>query len=224
VPLTVACVLRTGKRVVDRQPYRVEHVTKLRNGVARYLDASHRFVCLTDQTEAVAASGVDAIPLPTDWPGWWAKINLFAPGLLTGPVLYLDLDSLVTGDLAPLIRTAPGITMVSDFTRPEMMNSSAMAWDGDFSAIWHSFKADPLLLRDRYDGLPGPRVGDQGFIHDVLRSAGQHIDTFDPAHVVSFKRSAREGAPENARVLSFHGSPKTDHPDAGWAYDAWSAL
>jgi hypothetical protein len=220
--VTVACVLRTGNRVVDKVPYGVEHVTKLRNGVRANLRQPHRFVCLTDMVDEVEAAGVDALRLPTDWHGWWSKINLFAPDLLTGSVLYLDLDSLVTGPLDPLFRQSEGITMVADFTRPEMMNSSAMAWIGDYSAIWHKFGHGFESISRQYDRIAGPRIGDQGFIHDTLR--GGVIDTFESTHVVSFKRSSRSCTPVDARVISFHGSPKLDSPDAGWAYDAWSAL
>jgi len=222
--INVACVLRTGARVVDRQPYRPEHVAKLARGVARWLAEPHRFVCLTDQVAAVEAEGIEAIPLETDWPGWWAKIELFRPRLLTGPTLYLDLDSLVVGPLAPLVREVAGITMVADFGRPEMMNSSAMAWCGDMSAIWRAFQRGPEATRAEYDARRGPGLGDQGFIHDTLRDMGEAIDTFDRRHVVSFKMAARTCAPPDARVLSFHGRPKPDDPTARWAYDAWRAL
>lgn len=221
---TVVCVLRTGRRVTDKQPYGIQHVVKLRNGVAQNLRVPHRFLCLTDQVEQAEAAGIDAVALPEAWPGWWSKINLFAPDLLTGSTLYLDLDSLVTGSLDPLLRAEPGVTMVSDFTRPHMMNSSAMAWVGDFSAIWHTFRRDPAETMRHYDALPSARVGDQGFIHDRLNAENVRISTFNPAHVVSFKRSARAGVPADARVLSFHGTPKNDDPAAGWAFEAWSAL
>lgn len=220
----VACVLRSGQRFIDKQPYRVEHVTKLRRAVAQNLPTPHRFVCLTDMPDAVGAAGVEAIPLPGLWERWWSKINLFHPDLLTGSILYIDLDSLVVGDLTPLLRTTPGITMVSDFYSPEMMNSSTMAWNGDFRAIWQAFSANAQALQQRYDARKGSLIGDQGFIHDVLRNMASPIDTFDPEHVVSFKQKARLGPPEAARLISFHGKPKVDDPAAGWAYGAWSAL
>lgn len=221
---TVACVLRSGARVVDRRPYRVEHVAKLARGVARWLAEPHRFVCLTDQVAEVEAEGIEAIPLLTDWPGWWAKLELFRPGLLTGPTLYLDLDSLVVGPLAPLVREATGITAVADFGRPAMMNSSVMGWCGDMGALWKAFRRQPEATRAEYDARRGPGLGDQGFLHDTLRDMGQPINTFDPRHVVSFKMHAKKVRPPDARVLSFHGRPKPDDPAAGWAHDEWRAL
>lgn len=222
--LTVACVLRAGQRVVDMQPYRVEHVVKLRNGVAQHLTAPHRFLCLTDQVEAVADAGIDAVPLAVAWPGWWSKMNLFAPDLLTGPTLYLDLDSLVTGPLDDLFRSHDGITMVQDFTQPRCMNSSAMAWQGDFSGLFFAFAADQSNLRARYDRARGALVGDQGFIHATLAQMEQPIDVFDPTHVVSFKCHCKDGIPDGARVVSFHGTPKCDDPQSQWAFEMWSAL
>jgi hypothetical protein len=222
--VTVACVLRTGRRVVDKQPYRPEHALKLRNGVLKHLRTPHRFVCLTDTPEDVAAEGVEALPLTVEYPGWWAKMNLFAPGVLTGPTLYLDLDSLVVGALDSLVRAAPGITMVPDFCWPESMNSSVMAWCGDMSGLWHAFEDASDVIMRTYDGYGKARVGDQGFIHDALNEMNETIAVFDPAHVVSFKRGCKDGVPPDARVLSFHGRPKCDVPEAGWAYEMWSAL
>ena len=91
--LTVACVLRTGP------DFRPEHVLALHNGVRRNLSIPYRFVCLTDQVAEVSKLGIEARPLPHRWPGWWAKLNLFAPGMFAGPVLYFDLDSMVIGKL-----------------------------------------------------------------------------------------------------------------------------
>lgn len=221
---TVACVLRTGQRVTDKQPYRVEHVVKLRNGVAQHLATPHRFVCLTDQFDAVTDAGIDAVTLPVAWPGWWAKMNLYAPDLLTGSVLYLDLDSLIVGPLEPLFRTAPGITMVPDFIYPENMNSSAMALMGDLCGLFYAFSDSQAAIRARYDAYPRARVGDQGYVHDTLREMGHPIDIFDPKHVVSFKRDCKTGIPDDARVISYHGVPKCDDPRSGWAFEMWSAL
>jgi hypothetical protein len=221
---TVVCVLRTGKRFIDGLPYRVEHVTKLRKGVAANLPLPHRFICLTDIPEDVTAAGVEAVPLPTAWNGWWSKINLFAPDLLTGPTLYFDLDTLIVGDISPLFRRTPGITMVADFYGPHMMNSSTMAWKGDFCGIWHTYASDPTGIAATYDSQRGSKIGDQGFIHDTLNACAQPIDTFDPAHVISFKQKAQHEIPPDARVLAFHGGDKMDGPASGWAYKMWSDL
>nr|WP_145924153.1 hypothetical protein [Halomonas elongata] len=45
-------------------------------------------------------------PLAHGWPGWWSKLELFRPH--GGDLLYLDLDTVVRGDLQPLI-DAPAV-------------------------------------------------------------------------------------------------------------------
>lgn len=96
-PLTVACVLWMGE--FEGRRYSSAWVTRLRDQVAAHLSVPHRFVCLSN----VEVPGVETLPLTTDWPGWWAKLEVFNPALQLGArVLYLDLDVFVTGDLSPI--------------------------------------------------------------------------------------------------------------------------
>lgn len=209
---TVACVF------VPSETYTADWVYALQAQVAENLGA-HRFVCLTNE----AVAGVECVPLVNDWPGWWNKIELFRPGLLTGPTLYLDLDVLVIGRLEPLFRDGPGFSAVQDFLLPKTINSSAMAWEGRFGSIYASFERMSDQMMRHY--APGERhgLGDQAFILDHLTAAGQQIDRFPQGQVVSFKRQARHTPPHGARVVAFHGKPKM--PDApGWAAQRWEDL
>ena len=52
-----------------------------------------------NQVDEIEALGVTARTLSALYPGWWAKINLFAPGMFDGPVLYFDLDTMPVGTL-----------------------------------------------------------------------------------------------------------------------------
>lgn len=73
--LTVACV-RWGDK------YGVEYVKRLARGVRRNLGRSHKFVCFTDDVEAlVGMEGVETKPLGMrclGWRGWWNKAFLFS--------------------------------------------------------------------------------------------------------------------------------------------------
>lgn len=95
--LTVACVLWMGK--FEDRKYTPAWVYRLRDMVKEHLSLPHRFVCLSNTD----IPGIEVIPLKKDWPGWWAKVELFDPAHDLGErVLYLDLDVYVTGDLAPI--------------------------------------------------------------------------------------------------------------------------
>jgi len=205
--INVACVLRTGGI------YTPEWVARLQEGVRRHMDRPHRFVCLSDLDGALLPC--ETIPLKTDWPGWWAKIELFRPRLFEGPVLYIDLDCIITGPIDGLPRRVQGFTMTRDFLG-KGMNSSVMSWWGDYQHLPEKMNEEPGL-RQKYQRTPDGRIGDQAFIEDHADPA---MDAFADGQVVSFKRHARNGPPQGAKIVAFHGKPKP--PEAGgWAAQAW---
>ena len=212
--ISVACVLKSGGY------YAADWVARLQGAVETHLQAPHRFVCLSD-----VPVPCERIALQTDWPGWWAKIELFRAGLFRGPVLYFDLDNVIVGPLDDMIRTAPGMTMVRDFAGGDRgwHNSSVMSWLGDMSCV-HRFLADrPHVLMQTYQRTRDGRIGDQALTEDVLCETGLAVGTFTPGRVVSYKWAARDGLPEGASVVQFHGKPKPDQVSADWVRRAWAA-
>jgi hypothetical protein len=203
--ISVVCVLRSGGI------YTPEWVYRLRAGVEKHLKAKHTFICLSD-----LELNCHRVRLWRPWYGWWSKIELFRPNLFTGPTLYMDLDTIVTGPLDPLVRKTSGFTMCADFLRPEIHNSSVMSWRGDYSQIHQAFEADPAGAKAFYRLTPDGRIGDQAFIEDVV----EQIDTFPGRTVASFKRHARHGVPAGTAAVTFHGKPKP--PEAGgWVRNHW---
>lgn len=196
--LTVACVLRASAT------YTPEYVHRLRDGVLKH--TACRFVCLSD-----VDVDCERIPLVTNWPGWLAKIELFRPGLFGGPVVYLDLDTVVRGDVSFLARPKPGFTMLSDFYKPEIPASGVMSWFGDYSRIYRHF-SDGLV--PEYRGLV-PNRGDCGWI---VKKAGPIDRIPDDGRVISYKAHVRKGGskhakgdgtiPAKAKVICFHGNPR----------------
>jgi hypothetical protein len=100
VRLTVACLLWVSPEGEwQGRLYSPDWIYRLRDQVAANLPISHRFVCFSN----IDVPGVETIPLVTDWPGWWAKLEIFRTDLDLGDrVLYLDLDVFVVGDLTPI--------------------------------------------------------------------------------------------------------------------------
>lgn len=214
--ITVACVLRSGGF------YTPEWVRKLKDGVNQNLKIQHNFVCLTD----VPVDGVYCVPLQHEWPGWWSKIELFRPRLFHRPILYMDLDSIVVGDLNYLIRGS-GFWMVEDYLfGPGRHNSSVMAFQpGIGDVIFHHFKSNAEYFMDLYDNQrPRGLLGDQGFIQDTLQSRSSvPISNFPNGLAVSYKKDARESIPSGASVVQFHGRPKPDTCH-GWVQPIWESL
>lgn len=161
--------------------------------IAAHTPDGWEFICLDDSR------------LDHGWPGWWSKIEAFR---IKGPAVYLDLDTVVTGDLRRL-DMGSGFWMVSDFYNPKVANSSAMYWSGNVSIVYDAFRNDADALMARYDAMQA-RIGDQAFIEDVLTP-----NRFPDGLVVSYKKHARKGPPAGAVAVTFHGRPKP-HEAGGW--------
>ncbi len=173
---TVACLYVQGE-----YPYTVEYVSRLRAMVARWIDRPFRFVCLTDQPQAMP-SDVEAVTIQKlHGFAYWSKLELFNPiRNWSGRVLYLDLDTLIVSSLAPILDvkaqfaiTDDPVSMVPIVKRPgnkdafgrdivRRFNSSVMVWDGgthtNLYADWRPEVADRLS-------------GDQDFIGERLPTA-----------------------------------------------------
>jgi hypothetical protein len=221
--LTVACVLRSGGI------YNAEWVAKLQRGIARHLhDTPYWFVCLTDSDERLPFR-CERDQLTNGWRGWWSKIELFRYGLFVGPVLYFDLDSVVVGSLDAIAAYPHRFTMAHEFYRPTMLCSTAMAWHGDYSFIYEAFEAEPERHLNIYDHeMPrrSCRIGDQAFIEDQLKAAGDPVatfrDLFGEHSIASYKvHECQSAPPPDAAVVAFHGSPKPHEITTGWVPQTW---
>lgn len=202
--VTVACVLRTGSY------YNAEYVAKLQRAVARNLHIEHRFVCLSDVDVPC-----ERIPLIHDYKGWWNKIELFRPGLFDGPVLYIDLDSIIVGDLTKCFDVEHTFTMAHDFNHYKgdagFACSTAMCWHGDYSFIYETYAEAPKGYQRIYDfeQVRINRVGDQAFIEDCLNFRDVFPDLFRDTvsryFVASYKVDTK---PVHPSIIAFHGAPK----------------
>lgn len=196
--VTVACVLRSGG------DYTPEYVERLAYGVQRH--SPWRFVALSD-----CSLDFETIPLAHDWPGWWAKLELFRPGLFEGPVLYLDLDTVIVGDLSPLMSVKHEFTMLADFFKPQYAASGVMAWEGDWSRIYRAFASNPSGHIARCNTRQC--FGDGGFI---AKNLGRRPDIWQarcPNLIASRKVVATRNADE--RIVCYHGRPRP--AETGWA-------
>lgn len=184
----IVTVLRSGGE------YLPEHVERLKAQCAEHAP-DVPFVCLSD---------LDGT-LKKGWPGWWSKIEVFT---LRGPLLYMDLDTTIRGDLAPLLEVAQKnkFTALRDFNpHSREMGSGLMAWSGDMSRIYRQFLQDP---RGNMERCRNSRFwGDQGFIEPLTKGRAYWQEEL-PGAVVSYKKHCLNGVPENARVICYHGKPR----------------
>jgi hypothetical protein len=166
-----------------------------------------------------------------EWPGvrgpkrsWWYKIQLFNARLHQGPMLYLDLDTVIVGNLDWVWRLPTDrFWAVQDFKylfRPSKisLNSSMMWFDTTkFHHIYQTF--DPSNIASKRTLWHG----DQDYLHEVLGAGKENY--FEKNRVKSWRWQVKDGgfdfrtrrykAPGTGSVfggdlsvLIFHGSPK----------------
>lgn len=194
--LPLICCVKVGTK------YGSEYVLRLRDAVARHLPVPHRFVCFTDDP----VDGVECFSPPADLPGWWSKIGLFKLKL---PLIYFDLDVVITGDLSPLLDWQ-GFSAIKDWWQPGI-NSSVMKLSGKETHVWENF--DPKLMR-KYRG------GDQEYIGQQFPP---NLKTFPPNYFPSYKANkCQDGPPSDALAVIFHGFPKPSQCSAPWVHQAWT--
>jgi hypothetical protein len=201
----VACI-KWGEK------YGAEYVSRLKSMVARNLSCAHEFVCYTDRS----ISGITCEPLPSDLPGWWAKIGMFRPGFSTGEILYLDLDVVITDDLSVFRRPDDGKVWALDdfsygFRKPKdgldggmkrllggtsTCNSSVMFWHRDAGRkVWDDFT--PSVMDELH--------GDQNWVSKVLWP--QTLELYPPGLACSYKYHTLRDDGHGA-ITVFHGDPK----------------
>jgi hypothetical protein len=218
---TIACVLKhkgdfyNHRRKVE---YDVGDVQWLAEHVAEHVTLPCRFVCLSDVE--LGLDCVERVPLLENWPGWWSKLELFRPGLFTGNVLYLDLDTAVIGNIDDWLRlpTGGGFWMLSGLTegllRRDQYGSGVMAWNGDYSHLYRAFKADSETHMATY--VEALRWGDQGFIAEHQPDKRKLQESL-PGQLISYKIDYLQGKPlDGVKIVCFHGKPKPKQVSHSW--------
>jgi hypothetical protein len=203
--LLVICVCKSGGE------YSAEWVRKLKDGVARNLTVPHEFKCLSD------IEVPDRIPLRHKWPGWWSKIELFRE--ITGPTLYLDLDTVITGPLAHLVSLPDDFAMLRNFHVPAFVGSGVMWFGKPQRHVYERFCEKPFKWIEYHDRKrDGPYLGDQAFIWE---SMGKNVKHLPMETIKSYKFHCKNGLPENTSVVCFHGQPKLPDVKADWITENW---
>jgi hypothetical protein len=194
--VTVACV-RVGTKYADY------YVTRLARGVARFMPCEHEFVCFGDRPVEGPGDTIAFRQVPDGLPGWWAKLALFAA---REPMLYFDLDTVITGDLTRLVEWE-GFGILKDAWLPGY-GSGIMKLTGGEGAVWEKFRP----------GIMGMLRGDQDWLNVVL--PGQR--TFPREWFPLYKADrCFDAPPEGAMAVGFHGFPKVHQISAGWVPAFW---
>ena len=206
--------------------YGPEYANTLYRMVRRHTARPLRFVCFTDDATALD-SAIEVRPLPPitlpeshRWKAW-RKIALTGPDLgdVTGDVLFIDLDVVITGNIDAFFDHAPQATycVIENWTQPDsgIGNTSVFRLRvGAHREVFDTLMADP-------DATVRQFPNSQTF---QSRTISSHV--FWPAPwCVSFKHSLlprfplnyvrRAPLPRDAKVICFTGYPNPHHARDG---------
>lgn len=157
--ITITTVLKTSDR------YTSKWVDIMLASLRRNLTIPFEFVPISDYPHAYPYH-----QFVQDNPGFWNKVELFRPGLWTGPVLFLDLDTVITGNLDIIIQACRGQKFLMYRGNPNKDTSISypaspvMYWEQCPTELWQIWNSEPAeVWRKRY---AGGSFGDQAFIRD----------------------------------------------------------
>lgn len=193
-------------------------INRLYAMVARNITPPFSFTCFTDRREGIRPEVrcFDLPPLdvamPTGTKGIWPKARLWGPKLgdLEGPVLFLDLDLVITGSLDPFFDfgEADDVVLARNQTTPfeRLGQTSCFRFPvGKLAPLQEMFRADPQGVADRHEY-------EQRF---VTRNAPGGIRLFPRSWVAHFRQDCVPPFPLNfvlpprlprdARIVIFPG-------------------
>lgn len=216
----VACVW-TGNK------YGLHYVERLQRMVRRHLPIEHEFVVLTDndldqaRQDGRLANDVQGYELP----GWWAKMTLFVGAWRRETrVIYLDLDTVIVGDLTPLAQVEADFALCANFARaagittwPCRYGSCVMVLgEGLNDGIWQTFEKKRSSFMEK-------RYGDQMAIERIRPDATLLQDVLPSGFFLGYRDlpNHADEPPAGCSVVVFAGKQKPDNCDVAWARDAW---
>ncbi len=193
--------------------------------VRRNLSRPHDIVCFTDD-DAGIDSGVSCRPLPpialgrNDQPfSGWRKISVFgeATADLAGPILFLDLDVVITGPIDPFFDHPGAFCVIKNWTTPfsRIGNTSVFRFKPRMQQnVLDAFERDPDGAVDSVDNeqiFVSRTIGDlTWWPAPWVRSYKVHCLPKGP-----LKRILPARLPAGARIIAFHGKPKPNDAIAG---------
>jgi len=211
--------------------YDADYVNKLFAGVKRNTTVDFLFHCFTENPEGLNDKIIPH-PLPyTNVKGWWQKLFLFSGEVdIKGRVLFLDLDTLITGNIDKYITREDGFVVLRDlWSGGTNVGSAVLSFEvGKHQQIWDTFIANPeAAVKSLHPH------GDQKWIqkHQATRTYWQ--DLF-PRETASFKSDCRGGLSRDVKIVCFHGAPSIPEsintttraqgyliPPTPWVKDYW---
>lgn len=216
-----------------RSKFTAEHVNTFARMVRRNYRGRLELVCVTDDPGGITECDrilplweeFASIPSPHDTPtrrrnpSCYRRLRMFArdAGAWLGTrIVSMDLDCVVTGDLAPIFDRKEPFIVWGDTNPTTYYNGGLISFDaGAVPQVYEQFKSNPEGAIAKAQRLK--QFGsDQGWIGACL---GASRPKYSTAHgVYSYRVHIKQGfngrLPNDARLVMFHGQVDPEHDEA----------
>lgn len=222
--LTIVCWLWSNEndKLRERCKFTPEHANILHDSLQRNMSIPFNFVCITDIPDDPAFTcptlplwddhKAAAHPYSSGYVNCYRRLKIFdketAESFGTKYIMSLDLDTVILGDLAPLL---------SKYDSPFVgyrikMNTRPLTYNGSMF-LFEAGHPETTILWDRFDSVRGPayarlfgyRGSDQAWISYVLSNKYPYFSTDDG--VWAYRRHLRQQktAPQGCLMIHYFG-------------------
>jgi len=206
-----------------------EYVYRLYRGVKRNLSAPHDFICFADDPARLDGAPFEVRPLKAvSWMGCLPKLYVYSPEAgLSGRVLLLDLDNVITGPLDDIAAYSGDMCVRAWFRgwdkglrdkrkHPELIDGDMISFrpSAETDLLWQELKDDPKGCEQKTGGR------ERWYIRERLTpDLWQEVV---PGQIASWKNHMQSGqVPQNARIVSCHGYPRPHEINQDWIREHW---
>jgi hypothetical protein len=207
--IQIICI-RWGTKFPD------EYINRLFRGVSRNTSKEFLFTCFTN-SQSNLDKNISVRPIPLFTGDWYSKISLYNEELYNpeDQVFFLDLDTVIIGDMDELLSYTGDFIIFRDFYRPDGFQSAFMSWRPH--AVNHMWKNYTRGYKSRF--------GDQGWPEEQYPTADIWQEKYY-GQIASYKKHIRDWrmggirgekmSMDNVRVLCFHGRPALHEVHQYW--------
>lgn len=210
--LHVVCV-KWGKK------YGPDYVNKLYRGVLKFLtEVPFDFTCFTENPEGLE-EGILVIPLAENWTGWWGKATLFSEIGIEGRMLYIDLDTVITGSLNDLARYSGNFAVMGTADlecekAKDGYNTSIIAWNSEFGkeiyTVLKMYYNQTLKFICRFD-----------FWTEMMVKNADTVQELFPGQFLDYLTYCKNEVPQGCRMVCFPREPKPHDFTSDWIKELW---
>lgn len=201
-----------------------KYVNNLFEGASRWTNAPFNFICFTNEALDLL-QGIEVRPFPLiTSKGVLPRMYMFSKEAgLTGQVLSLDIDIIITGPLDDLLQYEGLFCTRKSWTRGEehLIDGDIMS----FKACPHTENLFWTPLTNNIEQVEQISGGgrERFWVRHVM--SGRAVDIWQdvlPGQVCSYKFHVKNGqVPSNARIISCHGFPRPHQITEPWRMEYW---